>query len=134
MFGQLLPVTKRLLVRGDTAPHSCNGARGDQPVWCGSFGDKQLFFSAVGVHTFSTAGLGIIIPFLGRLVLSSPVVTAMILQQSALLQARSSPYSADGGETTLFGGYSAHRRAVGTYGHSDDNAASSTTVGATTPL
>ena len=45
----------------------------------------QPFYSAAGVHTFSTAGLGIILPFLRRLVLSSPVVIGAILQQSALL-------------------------------------------------
>ena len=48
-------------------------------------GGKQPFDSAVGVYTFSTAGLGIILPFLRRLVLSSPVVTGAVLQQSALL-------------------------------------------------
>ena len=46
---------------------------------------KQPFYSAVVAQTFSTAGLGIILPFLRRLVLSSPVVTGAILQQSALL-------------------------------------------------
>ena len=46
---------------------------------------KQPFYSAAGVHTFSTAGLGIVLPFLRRLVLSSPVVTGAILLQSALL-------------------------------------------------
>ena len=48
-------------------------------------GDKQPFHSAASVHTVSTAGLGIILPFLRRLVLSSPVVKGAILQQSALL-------------------------------------------------
>ena len=142
-------------------------------------GGKQPFYSAVGVHTFSTAGLGILLPFLSRLVLSSPVVTgaicsnqhycrldrpsivrsvgelscsdailpilvplelplpvntAAIPQQSALLQPRSSPYSADGGETTLFGGYTAHFCAVGifgTYGHRSEQ---HYCVGATVPL
>ena len=73
----------------------------------------QPFYSAAGVHTFSTAGLGIILPFLRRLVLSSPVVTGAILQQSALLQARPSLYSAVGGETALFGRYTTHVGAVG---------------------
>ena len=47
------------------------------------------------------------------------------------------PYNVVGGETALFGGYTAHLCAagtVGTYGHTNDNAASSTTVGATVPL
>ena len=48
-------------------------------------GGKEPFYSAAGVHTFSTAGLGIVLPFLRRLVLSSPVVTGAILLQSALL-------------------------------------------------
>ena len=69
--------------------------------------------------------------------LSSPVVAGAFLQQSALLQTRPPPYSAVGGETTLFGGYDSHLYAVGivgTYGDNNDNAASSTTVGATVPL
>ena len=40
--------------------------------------------SAASVHTFSTARLGILLPFSRRLVLSA-VVTGAILQQSALL-------------------------------------------------
>ena len=40
---------------------------------------KQPFYSAAGVHTFSTAGLGIILPFLRRLVLSSHVDARAIL-------------------------------------------------------
>ena len=47
----------------------------------GVLGGNQPFCSAAGVHTFSTAGLGIILPFLRRLVLSSPVVKGAILQQ-----------------------------------------------------
>ena len=52
----------------------------DAAIW-----GKQPFYSAVGVHIFSTASLGVLLPFLRRLVLSSPVVTEAILQQSALL-------------------------------------------------
>ena len=76
-------------------------------------GGKQPFYSAVGLHTFSTAGLGIILAFLMRLVLSLPVVTGAILQQSALLQARPSLYSAVGGGTALFRRYTTHLGAVG---------------------
>ena len=86
MFGQLLPVTERL-------PHSsrryCALELLTVQVGISPFdailGDKQPFYSAAGVHTFSTAGLGIILPFLRRLVLSSPVVTGAIFQQSGLL-------------------------------------------------
>ena len=63
----------------------------------------------VGVHPFSTAGLGILLPVLRRLVLSSPTVTGEILQQSAL----PSLYSAVGGGTALFGRYTTHHGAVG---------------------
>ena len=45
-----------------------------------------------------------ILPILVRLELPLRVNTAVILQQSALLQARSPPYSAVGGETTFFKG------------------------------
>ena len=85
MFGQLLPVTdvhyssrrycalELLIVQVGISPFDA------------VLGGKQLFYSAAGVQTFSTAGLGIILLFLRRLVLSSPVVTGAILQQSALL-------------------------------------------------
>ena len=72
-----------------------------------------------------------------RVELPKSVHAAAILQQLALLYARPSPYSADGGETALLGRYTAYLRAfgiVGTYGHSSGNAASSTTVGSTVPL
>ena len=62
-----------------------------------------------------------------------PMGTTTIMQRAVLLQARPTFYSAVGGETTVFAGYTAHLYAVGivgTYGHSNDNAASSTTVGA----
>ena len=79
------------------------------------------------------------------------VGTAAIVRHSAVLLTQLSFYSAvDVGTdifsavqalgclpTPLFGGYPAHLRAVGivgTYGHSNDNAASNTTVGATVPL
>ena len=66
MFGQLLPVTERLLhsSRRYCALQFLISASGDQPVCCGTFGDKQPFFSDLGVHTiFYTASLGIVLPF-----------------------------------------------------------------------
>ena len=48
-------------------------------------GDKQLFYSAASIHTFPTAGLGILLPILVRLELPLTVNAAAILQQSALL-------------------------------------------------
>ena len=74
---------------------------------------KQPFFSTAGVHTFSTAGLGMILPLLRWLGLSSPVVTGAILLQSALLQARPSLYSEVGGGIALFGRYTTHLGSVG---------------------
>ena len=86
MFGQLLPVTERLLQFAEILRFTAVIVQeGISPFDCGTFGGKQPFYSAVGVHTFSTAGLGIILLFFRRLVLSSPVVTSAILQQSALL-------------------------------------------------
>ena len=63
---------------------------------------------------------GIILPIFVRLV---PMGTATIMQRAALLQARPPPYSAVGGESTLFGGYTTHLCAIGiisTYGHSSE--------------
>ena len=74
----------------------------------GALGGNQPFYSAVGVHTFSTAGIGVILPFLRQLVLSSPVVKGAILQQSALVQARPSLYSVVGGGTALSGRFTTH--------------------------
>ena len=174
-----MPVTERLLQFAEIPRFTALVVQVGISPFDSVIGGKQPSYSAVGVYTFSTASLDIIVPFLRRLVLASPVVTgatcnnqhnsrldrppivllvgelpcwdtilpilvrlelllpvntAAILQQSALLWVRSSPYSADGGETTLFGGYTALFYAVGTHGHSNDKAASSTTVGATTPL
>ena len=85
--GHLRTATARyrtfITVRGDTAIYSCNIARGDQPVCCGTFGGKQPFFLTVGVRIFSTAGIGTALPILVRLKLPLPVNTGVILQQSA---------------------------------------------------
>ena len=94
--------------------------------------DRPSIVRSVGELPCSDSTLHILV----RLELPFPVNTASTLQQSVLLYAWSSPYSADGGETALFAGYTAHVRTVGfvgTYGQSNDNAASSTTVGATVP-
>ena len=74
---------------------------------------NSLSISAAGVHTCSTAGLGIILPFLRRLVLSSPVVTGAILLQSTQLQARPSFCSAVGGGAALFRRYTTRLGAAG---------------------
>ena len=47
-------------------------------------GGNDRFCSSPGVHTICTAGLGYILSSFRRLVLSSPVDTGAILQQSAL--------------------------------------------------
>ena len=92
--------------------------------------DRPFIVQSVGELPSSYA----LLPILVRLELQLPVNTAVILQQSALLQARWSPYSADGGETTLFGGYTPYLCAVGivgTYGHSSEQ---HYCVGATIPI
>ena len=74
--------------------------------------DRPSIVQSVGELPCSYA----LLPTLVRLELRFPVNTAVRLQQSALLQARLSRCSADGGETTLFGGYAAHLCAVGIAG------------------
>ena len=64
---------------------------------------KQPFYSTVGVHIFSTAGVGTTLPILVRLKLPLPDNTAVILQQSTLLQARRSPFRAVGGNYLVRG-------------------------------
>ena len=85
MFGQLLPVTERLLQFAEILRFTALTVQVGISPFDAVLGGKQPFYSAVGVHPLSTAGLGIILPFLRRLVLPSPVVTGAILQQSALL-------------------------------------------------
>ena len=85
MFGQLLPVTERLLQFAEILRFTALIVQVGISPFHAVLGGKRPFYPAVGVHTFSAAGLGIILPFSRRLVLASPVVTGAILQQPALL-------------------------------------------------
>ena len=124
-------------VSGDTALYTASSS-GDAVCWVLLLGDKHPFYSAAGVHTtFSAADLGVIQPAQVRLVLLVSIGTVAMMQQAALLSTRPSLYSTVGAGTALFGRYTARLSAVGiigTYGHSSDNAANSTALGATVPL
>ena len=74
MFGQLLPVTERLLHFAEILRFTAfNSVQVGISPFDAVLGDKQPFYSAAGVKNFSSAVLGSRLPFLRRLVLSSHV-------------------------------------------------------------
>ena len=69
MFGQLLPVTERLLQFAEILrlTQLLIVQVGISPFDAVLVGKQPFYSAAGGVHTFSTAGLDILLPFLRRL-------------------------------------------------------------------